>query len=117
MAELVLHFDPDSGIDLDAAAKALQAHCAGVDQVEAASAEVDKSRTSLPDVLLILTTATTILSNSATALEALQKIVHALKDLAEDLGLRNLRVEAGMSQTPVAQLTEAQAKAALAPAP
>ena len=116
MPELVLHFDPDSGIDLDAAAKALQAHCAGVDQVEAASSEVDKSRTSLPDVLLILTMATTVLSNSATALEALQKTIHALKGVAEELGLRHVRVEAGMSQTPAADLTEAQAKEALAPA-
>jgi len=113
MAELVLHFDPADGGDAEAAAERLRAHAAALPEVAAATAEVDRSRTSMPDVLLALTVATTLLSNSATAIDALRKAVHALKGLAEELGLRNARVEVGITQVPAAELTDAQARTAL----
>jgi len=113
MTELVLHFDPDSGIDAAAAAEALTRQLADMEAVDAASSEVDQSRTSLPDVLIIVTMATTLLSNSATALDALRKAIHAAKGVAEELGLRNPRVEVGMTQVPTDELSDAHLEDAL----
>ena len=115
MPELVLHFDPASGIDVDAVARALQERAAAMPEVDAAESEVDHSRTDIPDVLVALTMATTILSNGATALDALRKAIHAVKGVAEELGLLNARVEVGMAQVPAAALTDDQARAALQP--
>lgn len=116
MTDLVLHFDADSGADLDAVAKALQAHGAGLSDIADASVEVDRSRVSIPDVLLVLTMATTVLNTSATTLDAVRRTIHALKGVAEELGLSRVRVEVGMAQVPAAELTEDQVKEALAPA-
>ncbi len=115
MPELVIHFDPDSGVDADAVAKTLAQHSTGLENVESATSEVDHSRASLPDVLLVLTMATTVLTNSSMMLDALQKTIHALKGVAAELGLKNPRVEAGMAQVPASDLTEAQATQALSP--
>lgn len=115
MAELVLHFDPAEGVDPGAAVEALRRRLTELAEVADASAEVDHARTSLPDVLVVLTMATTILTNGATALDALRKAIHAAKGLAEELGLRNARAEVGMAQVPVATLTDAQAREALQP--
>lgn len=113
MAELMLHFDPDSGVDPDAVAEALRRRAADLPEITAASVETDHSRIDIPDVLMAITVATTVLSNSAAALDALRKTIHALKGIAEELGLRNVRVEVGMSQVPAAELTDAQATQAL----
>lgn len=113
MAELVLHFDPDSGVNPDAIAEALRQRAADMSEIAAASVETDHSRTDIADVLMVITMTTTVLSNSAAALDALRKTIHALKGAAEELGLRNARVEVGMSQVPAAELTDAQATRAL----
>lgn len=113
MAELMLHFDPDSGVDPDAIAEALRRRAADMPEITAASVETDHSRTDIPDILMVITMATTVLSGSAAALDALRKTIHALKGVAEELGLRNARVEVGMRQVPAAELTDAQATQAL----
>lgn len=115
MTELVLHFDPADGYDPEAAADALRQHAVTLPEIASATSEVDRSRTSVPDVLIALTMATTLLSNSATAIDALRKAIHALKGLAEELGLRNARIEVGMAQVPAGELTDAQAREALQP--
>lgn len=115
MPEIVLHFDADAQADLVAVVAALEAQGLKLDDVDSASAQADRSRMSAPEVLLVLTVATTILNNSATALDALQKTLHALKGVINECRLKNPRVEVGMSQVPAADLTEAQAKEALAP--
>ena len=116
MSEFVLHFDADSGVDLDTLAEKLQQRSAALAEVDSAAAEIDRSRSTVTDVLLALTLAATVLNNTTTALVALKQTIAAVKAVAEELGLRNVRVEVGMTQVPPADLTEKQATQALAPA-
>jgi hypothetical protein len=111
MSQIVLHFDAAADADVDALAAALQQHAAALDGVETAEAEADRTRSIVPDLILYLTLAGTVLGTGATTVDALTKFIHSCKGLATELGLGQPRVEVGMEQVAAADLTPAHAKA------
>lgn len=102
MPEIVLHFD--AGTDADAVAKLLQVQANTLEGVTGAEAEVYPKR-GAPEIILVLTVATTLLTQGASTLDALKKFIESAKGVGHALGLGNLRVEVGSQQVAPAALT------------
>jgi hypothetical protein len=113
MSELTFHFEVPVGTELQTSASEMQAKVAGLPHVEASAATPENFRAGLPEIMLVLTLGATLIQNSASAVDALTHLVKSIKALAQECGLRGARVEIGMRQVPVDQLTPDDAKALL----
>jgi hypothetical protein len=110
MPELTFHFEVPTASQLQTAASDLQSKAAALPNVANCAATPGAFRAGLPEIMLALTLSATLIQNSAATVDALTKLVKAIKQLAEELGLRHARVEVGMKQVPVDQLTIEDAK-------
>ena len=103
MPEITLHFD--AGTDAEAVAAQLQERANALPGVTSAQAEAYPKR-GAPEIILILTTATTVLASGAGALVALKSFIEAAKGVGDALGLGKVRVEVGTKQVEPAALTD-----------
>ena|ERR1700719_1390347 len=111
MANVALHFDAEPGMDAAAVAQQLQDRCAQLAEVEAARSEVLRNRAvGVDDILLVLSTSTSLLAAGTLTLEALRQFIVAIKKLAEELGLKKVEVEGDGGVIPLEELTEADAQ-------
>ena len=106
MPEIVLHFD--AGTDAEAVAAQLQARANALPGVTSAQAEAYPKR-GAPEIILILTTATAVLTAGTGTLVALKSFIEAAKGVGDALGLGKLRVEVGTKQVEPAALTQEHA--------
>lgn len=117
-----MHFTLPEGADPAAVTAAFQQKLAAIAGVESADVTADEQRMIGPqEIVVILTTATALISTSALAAEAtakliagLRKVVDETKQLGKSLGLGNGRLEAGMKQVPLDAVTEHDLGAAAA---
>lgn len=115
MAELTLHFEASAGTDVDAAAAALQTNLAGISGVESAETIPQKFQSIGPaEVLSVIQVATAVAQNATVFLTALAGLYAAWEKVKPMFpGLQAPRVEVGLKQIPVDQLTP-EHRAALA---
>jgi len=111
MTELMLHFDPVPGADATALARQLTQRCEQLAEVEAAQVPATGGNriAGVDDVLLVLTVSAQLLGAGALTLEALKRLIVAVKGVAEELGYKNLMVQADGGNIPPEELTEADA--------
>lgn len=107
MAELMLHFEASAGTDLDAAAAALQKGLAGISGVESAETSPQKYQSIGPaEVLSAIQVGTSVVQNATLFLTALAGLYEAWQKVKPMFpGLHAPKVEVGLKQIPVDQLT------------
>lgn len=111
MTELSLHFDAEPGMDAATVARQLQERCAQLAEFETARSEVISTRAiGVDDILLVLTISTQVLGASALTLEALKRVIIAVKEVAAELGLKNVTVEGDGALIPPDKLTNSDAQ-------
>jgi hypothetical protein len=107
MAELTLHFEASQGTDLAAAAAALQASLAETKGVESATARPQKFQAIGPsEILSVIQVATSVAQSSAVFLTAVASLYAAWEKLKATFpGLQAPKVEVGLKQIPIDELT------------
>jgi hypothetical protein len=107
MAELTLHFEAGTGTDLDAAAVALQKSLAGITGVESAETIPQRYQSIGPaEVLSVIQVATSVAQNATLFLTALAGLYAAWEKVKPMFpGLHAPKVEVGLKQIPIDQLT------------
>ena len=116
MPELTLHFSADAETDLEAMAGHLQKRMSALPSVVTAEAAPQRLRSAgLPEILTVLTYATTAITTTTAFLKAVQELVKAWQNLSAQFPhLHNPTLEVGLRQVPIDQVTEADAREALA---
>jgi len=111
MPKITLHFDPKLGMDAAAAAKLLQKRCAALAGIASANSTVNRERVlGVDDVILVLTVSAEVFGAGALSLEALRRLIVAVKGVSEEIGLTKLLVEGYGALVKPEELTEADAK-------
>ncbi|HLI84081.1 MAG TPA: hypothetical protein VKV17_09210 [Bryobacteraceae bacterium] len=107
MVELTLHFEAGTGTDIDAAAEALQRNLAKIPEIEFAHTEPQRFQAAGPsEVISTIQVATTIVQNATAFLTALGALYAAWEKVKPMFpGLHPPKVEVGLKQVPVNQLT------------
>ena len=107
MPELTLHFEADSRADRAQLARELEAVTATLPGVEGSEARPEKVQTGIgpSEIMLALTMGTMLLVNASKAVGAAADLVASVKRFATELGLRNGRVEIGLRQVPLENLS------------
>jgi hypothetical protein len=108
MPKLTFLLEAVPGTDLQATASAVQAKAAELPHVTDASAEAMVTHgLGLPEIMLGLQTAGTILTTTTTGIVALTALIQALKKLSDEIpALSRILVQVGLKKVPVDQLTE-----------
>ena len=122
MPDLAIHFSVPEGADPAAVTAAFQRQLAAIAGVESAAVTADEQRMIGPqEIVVILTTATALVSEGALAVEAtakliagLRRVVDEVKQLGKTCGLGGGRLEAGMKQVPLDAVTDHDLGAAAA---
>ncbi len=107
MAELTLHFEASTGTNLDAAAAALQKSLTEITGVESAETNPQKFQSIGPaEILSVIQVATSVAQNASVFLTALASLLAAWEKLKPMFpGLHAPKVEVGLKQIPIDQLT------------
>jgi hypothetical protein len=107
MAELTLHFEASAGTDLDAAAAALQQSVTGISGVESADTSPQRYQSIGPaEVVSVIQVATSVAQNATVFLTALAGLYAAWEKVKPMFpGLQAPKVEVGLKQIPIDQLT------------
>ena len=107
MAELTLHFEAAAGTDIDAAAAELQKSLAGIEGVESADTSPQRFQSIGPsEVLSVIEVATKVAQNTTAFLTALAALYAAWQKVKPMFpGLHAPKVEVGLKQIPIDQLT------------
>jgi hypothetical protein len=107
MAELTLHFEAGAGTNIDAAAEVLQKNLANIPEIEGARTEPQRFEAIGPaEVISTIQVATTIVQNATAFLGALAALYAAWEKVKPMFpGLHPPKVEVGLKQVPVDQLT------------
>src|ERR1700682_4680744 len=100
MPELTLHFQAAEGSDLESIAGHLQQNMSAVPTVITAQAEPQRLRgAGLPEILTVLTYATTAVTTTAAFLKAVQELVKVWHELGTQFpNLHKPTVEVGLRQ-------------------
>jgi hypothetical protein len=112
MPEFTLHFEAEPGTDIDSAATELQKNIIAVNGVESAHASPQRFQAISPqEVMAIIQVTTSIVQSSAALLMAFAAL-HAAWQKVKALypGLKAPKVEVGLDQIPIDQVTEDQIK-------
>jgi hypothetical protein len=107
MAELTLHFEASTETDLDAAAAALQKSVTGISGVESADTSPQRYQSIGPaEVVSVIQVATSVAQNATVFLTALAGLYAAWEKVKPMFpGLKAPKVEVGLKQIPIDQLT------------
>ena len=106
MPGLTLHFEANEDADFHRLAAALGSQAGALPEVTAADARPEELQSLIvPEILLALTVASSLIENSAKTVDALAHLVESIKKLATSLGLRKGRIEIGLRQVPIDTLT------------
>ena len=110
MAELTLHFEAAAGTDIDAACAELKKNLEGIAGVESADTNPQRFQAIGPaEVLSVIQVATSVAQSGAAFLTALAALYTAWEKLKPMFpGLHAPKVEVGLKQIPIDQLTPAQ---------
>jgi hypothetical protein len=107
MAKLTLHFEASDGMDLDAAAAALQAGLAATEGVESAKTRPQKFQSIGPaEIMSVIQVATSVVSTTTAFLTAISSLYSAWQKIKPLFpGLHPPKVEVGLEEVPIDQLT------------
>jgi hypothetical protein len=107
MAELTLHFEASAGTDIDAAAAALQQSFTGMAGVESVDTSPQRFQSIGPaEVLSVIQVATSVVQSTTLFLTALAGLYAAWEKVKPMFpGLQAPKVEVGLKQIPIDQLT------------
>jgi hypothetical protein len=106
MPGLILHFEASEDADTHDLAASIGKKTAALPQVTAAAARPEELQSLIvPEILLALTVASSLIENSAKTVDALADLVESVKKLATSLGLRKGRIEIGLRQVSIDTLT------------
>ena len=107
MAELTFHFEASTGTDFDAAAAALQQSVTGISGVESADTGPQRYQSIGPaEVVSVIQVATSVAQNATVFLTALAGLYAAWEKVKPMFpGLQAPKVEVGLKQIPIDQLT------------
>jgi hypothetical protein len=112
MPELTLHFEASAGLDMEAAAAALQKELAQVAAVESARADPQRFQAvGASEILSVIQVSTHLVQNATALLTALAGLYAAWKKLKPLFpALKPPAVEVGLRKVPVNEVTQADAE-------
>jgi hypothetical protein len=106
MPSLTLHFEAGADADLHDVAASLGREAGALAQVTTADASPEELQSLVvPEILLALTLASSLIENSAKTVDALTQLVESVKKLAASLGLGKGRMEIGLRQVSIDRLS------------